>query len=386
MLTIVFVDDEENVLAAIRRATRRRKDWDTYYASSGPEALELCAGMGRVDVVVTDMRMPGMDGAELLMHVRARSPLTARVVLSGQSDHDAVFRAVGPAHQYLAKPTNIDDLTRVIDSVTSPAGQPMEDRALRLVGRAEVLQSPPELVERVVQELDSPSGNYRGIAELVSEDVALTAAVMKLVNSAFFGHYGRVDSVEAAIGLLGVDMLRAVLLDRDLFQQRRVARWLDVDALGRRCRALAHGARGLALRDQRSHAVAGQAFLAGMVSEIGLLVMADEPIVDPDVASRLQTGWEPDLERSVFGGDRYAIGCHLLTLWAFDRDVVAAVAERGTRGVGPEGSVGWYTGVAWRLIHEAGIDPMELADPAVPIPSLERALDALRAPAVGGAS
>lgn len=379
MLTVLFVDDDPNVLAAIRRSTRRRTDWDTHFVDSGVDALALCESVGRVDVLVTDMRMPGMDGAELLKQVRARSPLTARVVLSGQSDHDAVFRAVGPAHQYLAKPTDFDELARVIELVTTPPGRPLDDRALRMVGRADVLQSPPALVEQVVRAMEMPSSNYREIARLVSEDVALTAEVMKLVNSAFFGHYGRVDTVEAAIALLGMDMLRALMLEHDLFGRRHLgAQWLDLTSLARRSRALAQAARGLALRNDCDHATAGQAFLAGMVSEIGLLVMADVPIADPEICSRLGFAWDPELERSVFGGDRYSVGCHLLNLWGFAEPIVEAVALRGTRGVGSEGTVGWYTGAAWRLIHEAGVDALELADPKAVLPGVDRALAASR--------
>ena len=99
MLRILFVDDEQNVLLGIRRATRSmRHEWEMSFVESGAAALEHFAA-NDVDVLVTDMRMPGMDGAELLQSVKDRYPGTARIILSGHSDQEAIFRSTTSAHE-----------------------------------------------------------------------------------------------------------------------------------------------------------------------------------------------------------------------------------------------------------------------------------------------
>ena len=107
---ILFVDDEPLLLKGLERSLRgMRKEWEMEFVLGGPQALDA---MGRrpFDVVISDMRMPGMDGAKLLELVKEHFSQTVRMVLSGQSDKDAVFRAIRPAHQYLSKPCDIEEL------------------------------------------------------------------------------------------------------------------------------------------------------------------------------------------------------------------------------------------------------------------------------------
>src|SRR5271166_243028 len=104
MMHILFVDDEIEVLQAMRRSVREmRNEWSMEFASSGVEALEELAKTP-TDVIVSDMRMAGMDGWELLAEVKKLYPQTVRLVLSGSADAGSIMRAVGTAHQYLAKP------------------------------------------------------------------------------------------------------------------------------------------------------------------------------------------------------------------------------------------------------------------------------------------
>jgi len=86
MKRILFVDDESSLLEGIRRLLYAdRERWEMQFALGGEDALRAFDA-GSFDVVVSDLRMPGMDGATLLSHIRDRFPSTARIVLSGYSD------------------------------------------------------------------------------------------------------------------------------------------------------------------------------------------------------------------------------------------------------------------------------------------------------------
>ena len=112
--TILVVDDEPNVIAGLRRMLRsQRSEWEMEFSTSAREALERMTKTS-FDVIVTDMRMPGMDGAHLLSEVMKRHPNTVRIMLSGQSDQEAILQAVGPAHQFLSKPCEPDLLKSTI--------------------------------------------------------------------------------------------------------------------------------------------------------------------------------------------------------------------------------------------------------------------------------
>lgn len=112
--SLLLVDDEPNVVAGLKTALRRHP-FRVWTALSGAEALEVLK-REPIDVVISDERMPGMDGAELLSEVRRRYPDTLRMLLTGQASLEEVIRAVngGQISHYFAKPCSADELARVV--------------------------------------------------------------------------------------------------------------------------------------------------------------------------------------------------------------------------------------------------------------------------------
>jgi DNA-binding NtrC family response regulator len=130
MKRILFVDDEPRLLEGLQRMLRsRRMQWEMAFANSGAEALALIA-VRPFDVIVTDMRMPGMDGAELLQRVRDVAPSIIRIILSGYFQKEAAVRAVPVAHQFLAKPCDPEALREAIERACG-LNATLPDEALR---------------------------------------------------------------------------------------------------------------------------------------------------------------------------------------------------------------------------------------------------------------
>ena len=116
MIRVLFVDDDPLILAGIKRLMRRMADQlQPEFASSGPEALKRLDEQP-FDAIVSDMRMPNMDGAELLSRVRSKHPDVIRLILSGQSPNESKFRALGPAHQSLTL-SNYTDYKRELQEL-----------------------------------------------------------------------------------------------------------------------------------------------------------------------------------------------------------------------------------------------------------------------------
>ncbi len=113
---ILIVDDEPNILSSYERGLRRNFQVET--ALSGSAALELAETVGPFAAVVADMRMPGMDGAELLRQMQERCPDTVRIMLTGNVDQATAVAAVnkGRVFQFLNKPCSLHELVRVLDS------------------------------------------------------------------------------------------------------------------------------------------------------------------------------------------------------------------------------------------------------------------------------
>src|ERR1700733_673715 len=124
---ILFVDDEPMVLSGLQRSLRlMRSEWEMVFAPGGNEAL-AAMDLQKFDIIVTDMRMPGMDGAQLLEEVQKRSPQSLRMILSGQSDRETILRSVNPTHQYLSKPCE---------------GEELRSRLMRALALRDLLENP----------------------------------------------------------------------------------------------------------------------------------------------------------------------------------------------------------------------------------------------------
>ena len=107
---VLLVDDEESILNSLRRLLRSQP-YDVLLATSGAQALEILTQQP-VDLVMSDARMPNMDGATLLAHVHELYPATTRIMLTGYADPAAIIKAIneGRINRYISKPWNDDEM------------------------------------------------------------------------------------------------------------------------------------------------------------------------------------------------------------------------------------------------------------------------------------
>ena len=271
---VLFVDDEPLVLRSLDRALRTRKvPWEARFVDTGAGALALLASEP-FDVVVADLRIPDLDGVELLGEVQRSYPRIARLVLSGQVGTDDCLRAMRVAHQCMAKPCNIETLRHIVGRLQ--LGQHLlDDELAASATRLSCLPSPP----RVYREVSNAIARDAGLAELaglIDGDVAITAKLLQVVNSAFFA-YGSpgargapVTTVQRALTVLGTDVVRDLLLGVEVFRgfEGGGSSLARIEALAHHSQRVAQLARGLAPRD-----LAGDAFVAGMLHDLGDLVL-----------------------------------------------------------------------------------------------------------------
>ncbi len=277
---VLFVDDEIKVLQGLRRMLRgMRNEWVMAFAESGEKALQLLE-KAPADVVVTDMQMPGMDGAQLLNAVRKRHPGAARIILSGYANEESVLRTIGPAHQYLAKPCSSETLTKTVTSALELRGLLGSEKLRHLVSSLDTLPTPPEVYFNLLDELNSPTASVISVSKIVSRDVAMTAQILKLTNSAFFALPTTVTSSQQAVRLLGFDTIRALVLMAGFFSRFKgdasVAAFLE--RLSRRSLAIGVLAKAIAEAEKLNSLVTDQACCAGALSHVGtLLLIANWP-------------------------------------------------------------------------------------------------------------
>lgn len=328
---VLFVDDNENILQGLKRLLRPLRDeWQMEFANSGERALELLSQI-RFDVIVTDMKMPRMDGAQLLEAVMERHPQSVRIVLSGHSDEEMVMRAVGVAHQYLSKPCDCETLKSSITRALHLRRLLADPTLNVIVSRIDSVPSVPSLYQQIIDELRSPNGSIKRIGEIIGQDIGMTAKILKLVNSAFFSVRREITSPSQAVALLGLETIKGLVLSHHVFNTFRFepAMRRALEGVAEHSLAVAALARDIAIAETGDKKMAENSFVAGLLHDLGKLVLgmglAERYARVLREAERKGTPlWMA--EKSEFGTTHAAVGAYLLGLWGLPDPILEAVA------------------------------------------------------------
>jgi HD-like signal output (HDOD) protein/ActR/RegA family two-component response regulator len=325
---ILFVDDEPALLDGLRGRLRSlRSRWEMVFVESGSRAVTEME-LQPADVVVADMRMPGMDGAQLLTIVRERWPETVRMVLSGYAEEEQSARLLTVAHQYLSKPCEAQQMEKVISRCVELHDLLREPGLRGIVGRIRNLPAMPRTYAKLRKVMESPDVSVREVAKIVYEDAAIAAKVLQVVNSSFFRLARRISNVEQAVAYLGFNAIRTLAMSVEVFSlwsKNGVLDCLQPELLQERAHRVAAAARALC----DGTAIADDAMLAGLFHNIGYWVLLQEcpqEIVRALETARAQRIPMHQAERQVVGASHAEIGAYLLGLWGLPYSVIEAVA------------------------------------------------------------
>lgn len=323
---IAFVDDEPSLLSGLRRMLRvLRKEWDMDFFDSGQALLDAMESVS-YDVVVSDMRMPGMDGATLLEHVLDSHPETVRIVLSGQAEIDAAMRTVAVAHQFLSKPCDSDKLREVVQRALNVRDFLADPELIRIITQVGSLPSIPKVYQELVEALGDAQVNARRVSDIVAQDPSIVAKLLQLVNSSFFGIPRRITDLQQVVAMLGLDLVRSLTLGNGVFRVfNPIPKGLSIQKLQAHSTLTAMVAREI-VDDEHDPS---QAFLAGMLCNVGrLLIAANMTEEFARVADLTRAGQVLyDAEVEVIGLGHAELGASLLGYWGLPYTIVEAVAN-----------------------------------------------------------
>ena len=328
---LLFVDDQPNVLDGLRRSLHGlRHTWDMEFVDNGPEALSRLASRP-FDVIVTDIRMPGMDGSDLLAVVMQRYPQVIRIALSGSSDQDVILKSVGPTHLFLSKPCDLQQLVSVVTRASTLREHLASESLKRLTSGLKTLPSPPDLYHRLLKALESPDTSIGEVARLISEDVGMAAKILQLVNSSFFGLPRRVSGPTDAVALLGMQTVKSLVLCVGIFSEdtAKFQGGYSIGALRNHSVAVSTYAKQIAAAEASATDLREKAVLAGLLHDVGQLVLiANFPKEYREIRQAAQRRTIPlsRMEKEVLGSTHADVGAYLLGLWGFADVIVEAVA------------------------------------------------------------
>jgi len=328
---ILFVDDEEMVLQGLKRMLRPcRDEWDMVFVDSGAKALDTLA-QAPFDVVVADMRMPVMNGAELLNEVMRRYPLTIRLILSGHSDNELIFKAMGATHQYLAKPCDPETLRSVIRRATDSVEILHSPELKTLIGQMKALPSLPVLYHEIMAKLQNPNVQLDDITNIISRDLGMTAKILQVTNSAFFGLPHHVTDLNAAVSFLGLNIITGLFLSVHIFSEFEglKIRGFSMEDLWKHSLKTATLANRISKLESKSNTIANESFVAGILHDSGRIILAvnfPERYQDAVAMAKQERCAMTEAERMVFEHTHSTVGGYMMSLWGLPLPIVTAVS------------------------------------------------------------
>jgi len=323
MIRILFVDDESRILDGVRRSMYgMREQWEMRFSGSGAAALTALAEQVS-DVIVSDMRMPGMDGSQLLAEVKRLYPEVVRIILSGQSEPESIVRTMRTAHQCLSKPCDAPTLKSAIARTMTLKAMLTGEHLAAIVGSVDTLPTPPKTYQKLLTCLRDPVTTIEKLAGVIRQDVAITAKIVKLANSGFFGVHEPVRTVERAVAFVGMDAISTLVLGQELFDSKSTITipGFDLEQLGRHSFETAAWAHAVGLHENLPRVLADTAFLAGVVHDVGRLVFATR---SAPAASLKPVEWLT-VSMAQMEAQHAAAGAYLLGLWGFSDTIVEAI-------------------------------------------------------------
>ncbi len=324
---VLFLDDEEQILDSLRVALRReRKRWSMRFFSNGADALASLAEEP-ADIIVTDMRMPQMNGAEFLEKVTEKLPNSVRIVLSGEAAEELAVSAIPFAHQWISKPTEAAELVRILGRALATSELTHSSRARQIVTSVAKLPVLPQVYRELTAALAADEVCLDLVCGLVQKQPSVSARVLQMSNSAFFGLPRAMGNIREAVGYLGLETIKNLVFAAEVICELgpEDGSFPMSDFLMQATATSKLAAELLASDSEASETAAS----AGLLHDIGRLVLlqSGEHVSEylRDCKGKPEDAWI-EAEERLFGATHAEVGGALLGVWGLPHNLVEAVA------------------------------------------------------------
>jgi HD-like signal output (HDOD) protein len=330
-LKVIFVDDQKVLLHAVQRVIRKSaKTWIVHYFDHASCALSWMQEHP-VDVVVSDMRMPGMDGVEFLTLVKQRFPNVIRFILSGYSGSDHTLEAVKVAHQFFVKPFSTKSLVEALELTHSLYKRIRNPGLQSIIAAIDRVPTPRRVFYEINEAIHHPHTRLDDIAAIIERDTGISCKILQLVNSAFFGQCQQVMDVRQAVGILGLEIIKSLVLVVGIASDHKevLKGLISVDLFSAHSMEVAKHCQWMGKELGYSTLDQNTLFTIGLLHDVGRLIL-----IKSYAELYTENGWQEDpyatqlhiSQIEQLANDHAGIGAALIALWGLPPKIANTVA------------------------------------------------------------
>ena len=307
--------------------------WDVVGAASDSAALAEVQKQ-HFNVVVANSELPQFGGAELLSRIRSLNPEALRFIAAHESIKNKVMGDVVSGNQFLAVPFDRNVIKASIErSLAADYG--MSSSLRELVGRIRTFPTIPSLYLEVVNALQSSNITTAEIGALIAKDMAMTTKLVQVLNSAYFGLPRTITDPTEAVGILGFETTKSLIMTVKLLSQYDKVKpvYFSIDSIWRHSTNVARGAKVISLLETGSTEASGIAYTAGLMHDLGKVILAANFDTQYHAAHDLARKQNIPLwvvEKDIFGATHGEIGAYMQALWGMADEVVKVAALHHT--------------------------------------------------------
>jgi HD-like signal output (HDOD) protein len=319
--SVLFVDDEKQILKSIKRMFID-SDYKMFFAEGGRDALDILSN-NQIDIVVSDMKMPEMDGYELLKKVKNLYPSAIRIILSGYSEEDIIYKAIHSnlVKLYIFKPWKADELKNTIDDIFKTQELLNNKNILDIINSIENLPTVPDTYIKLNNAIDRDL-YLDGITKIIEDDPVVSSEILHIANTAFYGV--KTGSIKNAILNLGLSNIKNIVLTSEIFNNCTLS-GDEKETLWKHS-SLTNKLLIEMYKSLLNKAISEDCYSAGLLHDIGkVLIVSNFPDQYKQLSSlkKLKSD-SPDyeLEKELFNISHNELGAYLLNWWEIPSSIV----------------------------------------------------------------
>lgn len=306
-----------------------QNEWEVFYADQQNQVLDILAN-NNIDVFFAEFNPNDESSLNTFKIVKEKYPKIIRIGFSNSLGAEVTSKKIDYIHRIIYKPFTAESIKEQVEKIFFLQNLLQNENIIKVTNSLDHLPSLPDIFLELEREMNSPYSSFKRMATIIVKDVTLTAKILKVVNSAYFGLSHKVVDIVQALNLLGVEIVKSIVLFEKTFSTKEFSSIPAeaINLLWEHSFKTAQLSRKITRLETNDNKLCEIAYISGLLHDIGkLIIWKVLPKHNPIILKQKKL-IEIDYldEFDTFDTSHAEIGAYLLGLWGFPDQVVEAIS------------------------------------------------------------